>query len=359
MNSEKSLVNNYFTNQDSKFIKGIAIVLMVMHHLFAFPDRIKNVSYVALLKINNVDIEFIIAQYGKICVSVFLFLSGYGMYYILKNNKRPINRLSKLLINYWTVFILFIPIGFLFFKVPFRVGELILNLLCIKSSYNGEWWFMSMYIVVVSVFIFLYKISFHLNNKKPLLYALIGVFTSAFIIVFWNNHKILKGIIMVICYEGAYIEGYLIAKYNLFNKLIDKIAKLNKSRFLIRISLIIVVTLSIIMVNLLYIYDLLILFVFMICTPIFIFNIINIKSKGIVYKAFIILGQHSTSIWLIHTFFCYYYFQKIIFLPKFSMLIFAVLMILSLIVSICIDNLIVNKISQFLLNKNKKKYIMK
>ena len=67
---------------------------------------------------------------------------------------------------------------------------------------------------------------------------------------------------MVICYEGAYIEGYLIAKYNLFNKLIDKIAKLNKSRFLIRISLIIVVTLSIIMVNLLYIYDLLILFVF-------------------------------------------------------------------------------------------------
>lgn len=33
-------MENYFTKEDTKVIKGIAIILMLTHHLWGFPDRI-------------------------------------------------------------------------------------------------------------------------------------------------------------------------------------------------------------------------------------------------------------------------------------------------------------------------------
>lgn len=352
MKNEITLVKNYFTKEDSRFIKGIAIVLMVIHHLFAFPNRINKAPYISLFSINNVNIEFIIAQFGKICVCIFLFLSGYGMYYTLEKNNEIVinvkNRISKLFINYWAVFIIFIPIGFIFFKIPLNIVELVLNLLCIKSSYNGEWWFMTMYIVVVVFFVIMYKICSYLQEKKGMFYALIGVLFVFSLFVFRNNHIIIKGICMIICYEGAYLQGYLIAKYNLYNRLMYKITRINISRIFKCIISYFFIMVSIIIVNHLYIYDLLILFVFMILTPVFVFCIMNVKGKGIFINIFMVLGKHSTSIWLIHTFFCYYYFQKLIFIPKVSILIFFLLILLSLVVSIFIDNIIIQRISRII-----------
>ena len=34
------MMNNYFSKEDTKVIKGITIILMMMHHLWAFPGRI-------------------------------------------------------------------------------------------------------------------------------------------------------------------------------------------------------------------------------------------------------------------------------------------------------------------------------
>lgn len=47
------------------------------------------------------------------------------------------------------------------------------------------------------------------------------------------------------------------------------------------------------------------------------------------------LGKHSTGIWFIHSFFCYYYWQKIIYAPKNSIIIFLLLFLVSF-VSECI-----------------------
>ncbi len=39
-------------------------------------------------------------------------------------------------------------------------------------------------------------------------------------------------------------------------------------------------------------------------------------------KAMAFLGRHSTYMWLTHTFWIYYYFQKVVLLPRLSILIF-------------------------------------
>ena len=46
-------------------------------------------------------------------------------------------------------------------------------------------------------------------------------------------------------------------------------------------------------------------------------------------KVFEILGEESTFMWLTHTFFCYYWCQKLVFAPKYSIVIFLWLLALS------------------------------
>lgn len=71
--------------------------------------------------------------------------------------------------------------------------------------------------------------------------------------------------------------------------------------------------------------------------PMFIFSIINIIKMCRLNKIFSYLGKHSTNMWLVHSFFCYYYFQKLVFYPKLSVIIVLWLIILSLVASICIS----------------------
>ena len=76
-----------FTKDDTKVVKAIAVMLMLYHHLFGFPERIYN-NYINLIPtINNHNISFLIASFGKICVTIFIFLAGYSSYISMKNNK--------------------------------------------------------------------------------------------------------------------------------------------------------------------------------------------------------------------------------------------------------------------------------
>lgn len=68
------------TKNKSKSIKFIAVCLMITYHLFAFPARIVEVSYNSLFEIGGQTIEFYISRAGGICVGMFTFLSGYGLY---------------------------------------------------------------------------------------------------------------------------------------------------------------------------------------------------------------------------------------------------------------------------------------
>ena len=67
-----------FTKEQTNIAKGVAICLMFIHHLYGFSDRILNGnSYIPLIPFFNVEAK--IADFGNICISMFLFLSGYGM----------------------------------------------------------------------------------------------------------------------------------------------------------------------------------------------------------------------------------------------------------------------------------------
>ena len=141
-------------------MKGIAILAMLCHHLYAFPpDGVE--PYTGVLHWFGV--------LGKVCVALFLFCSGYG----LAANYKPISfkedlkfigrRLVKFYLNYWVIFLIFVPITIFCFHRPLSAayGEhvniykrLIYDILGVQGTYSYiiTWWFNKLIIILYILF---------------------------------------------------------------------------------------------------------------------------------------------------------------------------------------------------------------
>lgn len=60
------------TKDNTIQLKGMAILCMIIYHLFGFPERIPE-EYVSSLMGNPIIKSF------QICVPIYLFLAGYGI----------------------------------------------------------------------------------------------------------------------------------------------------------------------------------------------------------------------------------------------------------------------------------------
>lgn len=92
---------------DSLFLKGLAIAAMLWHHLFYTHPEYGSLIYRT-------------SQLGKICVAIFLLISGYGVAHQYCNSREfhashfLWHRLVKFYMNYWVVFLIVVPIGVFF-----------------------------------------------------------------------------------------------------------------------------------------------------------------------------------------------------------------------------------------------------
>lgn len=92
----------FISKNTTKSIKGIALIMMFIHHLFTFPDYwIEGVYYPWLILHSN---GFNLSS--KLCVSIFCFLTGYFYFFAKKKNiKYSVRKVTDLLCAYWIVFI--------------------------------------------------------------------------------------------------------------------------------------------------------------------------------------------------------------------------------------------------------------
>ena len=68
----RSNIMRKFTIEDTNFSKGIAVCFLIVHHLFW---DVPNIG----LSINGIALSQRIGIVGKVCVAIFLILSGYGI----------------------------------------------------------------------------------------------------------------------------------------------------------------------------------------------------------------------------------------------------------------------------------------
>ena len=347
-----------FPKSDTQIIKGLAILLMLMHHLWFFPDRIAGGELKYLFTFLGKASTNIMGSFGKICVSLFFFVGGYGIY--KKSEEKDFNilkNIKKIYLNYWKIFLIFIPIGYLFFSnqkayctdpviysvfSKFSFSNLLPNFFGVSSTLNREWWFLEDYIVAIISFPFIKRLFENKSTSTNIfiivimtilmcnVFPTIGGYESLGVLN--NNYLYYTFLCQAVPFVSCFWLGILFAKDNLFNNLIKKINEIVKFNPVFDIFGII----SIIYLRQFVIGEILdILYV-----PILIVLFLDlVKRIPKLKELFTLLGNNSTNMWLIHSFYCYYFYEvvRVITYLKWSVPCLIVLILSSLFSSIIID----------------------
>lgn len=347
--SRKQTVDSYLSKEFTLIIKGIAVILLLSHHLWAFPERLPG-SITGITDYVYRGSLLIAGDFGRVCVAVFAFLSGYGKYIKYADNKiNTFRDIKKMYFLYWRVFLIFIPVAFIFFRnqVPycqeemvyscykvFSVRELVLNFFGLLSTYNREWWFLSTYIICTAMFPLIKKMA---DKLSVLMYVFIVLcFLHAFLMLertgIFKLYDIADNIFKYLMpYVVCFCSGVLIAKKAAFSAVAEKTDKL-RFRSLLSLGLIILVfvlreVLSMLTLEFLYVI-------------LFVYALRMLLSDTVrINRIFAFLGRYSSYMWLTHSFFCYYFgiVAKSIVFFKWSLITLLILTGYSLAASVLID----------------------
>ncbi len=328
----------FITREKSQMIYRVAVILMVIHHLFGFPERVHN-DYILILDSKFISIETMITYFGRICISIYSFISGYGLVKKVKNMRHNVslkiiyNMIFKQLLRFylrvWIVFITFIPYGIYMSIFKFERKTFLLNFFGIVATYNLEWWYIKQYVLMLLMFPIVYMMIQFIDKKVNsssiigiiIILITVGIYTN-YLNEFWS-------------YFMSFVIGILFSDHEIY-QLID-------IREYCRVSVVCILCI-VFLVRTLFLgsgkYDYLLV-------PFFIFGIckmIDFKIFPRIGKTVLTLcGKYSIYIWLMHTFFIYYYFPKIIYSFKYSIFIYIWIFVICLAIAFLL-NIIYEKI---------------
>lgn len=347
-----------FTKEHTMQMKGIAIIILLFHHCFLNAQRWATVPYeklattkgwgyypISFAPFSSHTIQYL-ASFSKICVAMFVFMTGYGMWVSYESQKKKTtmsNYIKKRMVTLMTGFliifvvteILAIPTG-RFIEVyghDFRsVVYMIIDALGLAKLLGTPlfcltWWHMSLAIVLIMIFPFVHSIM-----EK---YQWVVVVAS--IIVpracgFGQSTDLFR-------YLLAYTLGMYFAQHDLLARIKEKFMEQNVAGKLL--SLIVsLIGLAVIIKcrqnawigwKYLDFWDGFAAMYVIVNSYIYILN-----GKWIV-KGLGFLGKHSMNIFLIHSFYRDVFFHEFTYSFYYAWLDYIVLMAISLVTSIVLE----------------------
>lgn len=326
-------VNFNLSIQDTNVLKGLALCFLLCHHLFYSHREPDAVNYFSDVCIHG---NWLLARFGngfgKLCVALFVFLSGYGLT-ISTEKKGGIhdligfyrNRMVKLLVNYWFIWLVFVPYGVLVAgrSFPDVYGEhYVLKTLidfCGMAyafgyyGYNATWWFYSCIIVLYFLFPLLYRI-------REKWWLLVGF-------VFF--YRIVGGHLPILSAGGSYVLAFALGIAMATYRIAPPIRSLWSKLFLF--AIVVVTGLARMKgVGMVFVWDLVLCYSIAILYK-------SLQLKEWIVRSMAFLGKHSFNIFLFHTFFHLYYFKEFIYWSSNPILIFTTMLAICLTVSIVLE----------------------
>ena len=327
---------------ETNVIKGIAICAMLWHHLFLGYREYG-------------EMTFKLALTCKACVALFVFLSGYGMAMqykkqfdeeINQKNKRHVfdrilfllRRYAKFYMNYWVVFVITVPFGVLIFgrSLADAYGSesliwhhLISDFFGIAGleSYNVTWWFNRLIIILWLLFPLLY---WTMYSKLVSVWMLVFLYCDPGSLL----HRFTDLSPGFTTYLFIFAFGIFLAENT---ETLDK--ALNKINQHVILAAAIVVTISLLYMRNHYVLSFFLgikgdpfIAVFLSLAVVSICRLTHRKMSALAFA-----GKHSMNMYLVHTFVCSYFFHDFIYGFKYPILIFAVLLMISLQLSIVVE----------------------
>lgn len=271
--------------KDTNVLKGIGLLLLLCHHLFYVQKGLYDDIHLA-------GGHYLVQDIGiwcKVCVAIFVFLSGYGLTVGAMNTEGVKDvkhfywhRFSKLLMNYWFIWLLFVPISVIVFGRTFTdayqtniIPKFFLDFFGVINcfgwyGYNATWWFYSCIIVLYFAFPWLYKMMD--NNLWVLVASIVAIYFIP-----------IPQILSIRIYFACFVMGMLLCRYKESVKItpilwISLFAILSVERFVAKDVILFdsVLTLSLVMA-----YK-------------------SIKLPTFISKSLEFIGKHSMNIFLLH-----------------------------------------------------------
>lgn len=339
--------------QKSNQLKNIAILMMLCLHLFNRPYQ---GVFVPVLFIGNQPLSYYISLFCDACVPIFAFVSGYGLFYKFKEAKSEYwtgnkIRLRNLYINYWIILFLFVLLlGSVMGKLDY-IGDIsifFMNFTAISISYNGAWWFLTIYLLFVITSAFWFQL---LLNWNPIFYLSVllilyilgfycrvysGSFSTSFFIKWLQVQSALY-----FCTLFQFMLGAFTLHYQLHSKINNLIKDLTlKNYFLVGIIILLFI-IHCVIPN---------FFIAPFIGLVFILVYCQMDISSFFQKIIDFFTPHATNIWLIHMFFYLIYFPELIYAPKNPVLIFLWLVLWCLAASYLVNS-IQRVVMRFINNK--------
>lgn len=151
-----------FRKTDTLKIKGIAIAMLLFHHLFFSADRMLNndIQFMFLSQ-NKVQL---LAVLCRICVWIFVFLSAYGLTYKYIHTKdNPFRFVLKAIISlmkqFWLIYLVILFVYLLFQKGSLGIYQnniiyMVINFFGLSDFFHtptilGAWWYITLAILLI------------------------------------------------------------------------------------------------------------------------------------------------------------------------------------------------------------------
>ena len=347
-----------FTKEHTMQMKGIAIIILLFHHCFLNAQRWATVPYeklattkgwgyypISFAPFSSHTIQYL-ASFSKICVAMFVFMTGYGMWVSYESQKKKTtmsNYIKKRMVTLMTGFliifvvteILAIPTG-RFIEVyghDFRsVVYMIIDALGLAKLLGTPlfcltWWYMSLAIVLIMIFPFVHSIM-----EK---YQWIVVVAS--IIVpracgFGQSTDLFR-------YLLAYTLGMYFAQHDLLARIKEKFMEQNVVGKLLSliVSLIGLAVIIKCRQNAWIGWKYLVFWDGFAAMYMIVISYIYILNGKWIVKGLGFLGKHSMNIFLIHSFYRDVFFHEFTYSFYYAWLDYIVLMAISLVTSIVLE----------------------
>ena len=323
--------------KDTGIIKGVAICLMLWHHLF--PNALYS---------GESSVVVFMAAVGKVCVSLFLLMSGYGLACqyskVIAGAKNLKDRFGvtikfiskryvKFYTGYWIIFLIFVLLGSGCLGVPlgsrYETDDVLFPLVVDffgfmgYHSYNITWWFNRAILLLYIAF----PILFLIIRKIPYISLVLafGIMLVPIPVAFINEMTIWMFPFFIGMFWAMKIpQGYIIA---------------NKRKYflLLPIVLILCCVLVYFRQNRIVPYFTGIAVDGLLALVISMLVIMLIRNLPVVNVVFSFLGKHSANVYMVHTFLFKYWFPQFIYAPKYAILIFLLLLSCSLAISMALE----------------------
>ena len=330
---------------DTQVTKGLAIITMLLLHLFCRKGA--DVYGTPLLWVHEgVPLVYYIGFLSEICVPLYCMSSGYAHYMLGEQNaltgKRCWKRILSFMANYWIICTVFSLIGILVDSpdIPSSLWCYMNNMLTLKVTYNGAWWYAAAYVWIVILSPCIYRIV-----KKQNSLAVIFMTSMIYVISYamerfglWyggNASFILTDYLLTnLCnLLSKVIFGYVIAMVIAKERIIERVAarlnSLTREQFR-SFRLMISVLFALLSLVICWLEKGILMPFYAMSVFILLHTFRRASGCSIGYNLLYYLGRHSTNIWLVHMFFYLTLFEGLAQRANYPILIFVVLLGISL-----------------------------